>query len=155
MPLTNLEVLVKLIHLYKFPAYTCHSAMLNWQSFCFYYYQEEEKCDEIPEYSEPILEFNRSVKVASTKYNGPPFPPVASTFHPTADILDKVIQRKETLESSLIQWWVYRGFGVNRIVVANISGKYWVLVENLSGLLSCIKFLCYSHWKLFDVILNV
>uniref|UniRef100_A0A671E3F3 KIAA0586 n=1 Tax=Rhinolophus ferrumequinum TaxID=59479 RepID=A0A671E3F3_RHIFE len=66
--------------------------------------QEEEKCDEIPEYSEPILEFNRSAKVISTKYNGPPFPPVASTFQPTADILDKVIQRKETLENSLIQW---------------------------------------------------
>ncbi|XP_046503519.1 protein TALPID3 isoform X1 [Equus quagga] len=66
--------------------------------------QEEEKRDEIPEYSEPILEFNRSVKVVSTKYNGPPFPPVASTFQPTADILDKVIQRKETLENSLIQW---------------------------------------------------
>ncbi|XP_073098426.1 protein TALPID3 isoform X3 [Manis javanica] len=66
--------------------------------------QEEEKCDEIPEYSEPILEFNRSVKAVSTKYNGPPFPPVASTLQPTADILDKVIQRKETLENSLIQW---------------------------------------------------
>ncbi|XP_057586361.1 protein TALPID3 isoform X2 [Hippopotamus amphibius kiboko] len=66
--------------------------------------QEEEKCDEIPEYSEPILEFNRSVKAVSTKYNGPPFPPVASTFHPTTDVLDKVIQRKETLENSLIQW---------------------------------------------------
>ncbi|XP_059770303.1 protein TALPID3 isoform X2 [Balaenoptera ricei] len=66
--------------------------------------QEEEKCDEILEYSEPILEFNRSVKVVSTKYNGPPFPPVASTFQPTTDVLDKVIQRKETLENSLIQW---------------------------------------------------
>uniref|UniRef100_A0A287AWS6 KIAA0586 n=1 Tax=Sus scrofa TaxID=9823 RepID=A0A287AWS6_PIG len=66
--------------------------------------QEEEQCDEIPEYSEPILEFNRSVKVVSTKYNGPPFPPVASTVQPTADVLDKVIQRKETLENSLIQW---------------------------------------------------
>uniref|UniRef100_A0A673U7Z5 KIAA0586 n=1 Tax=Suricata suricatta TaxID=37032 RepID=A0A673U7Z5_SURSU len=66
--------------------------------------QEEEKRDEIPEYSEPILEFNRSVKVVSTKYNGPAFPPVASTFQPTTDILDKVIQRKETLENSLIQW---------------------------------------------------
>lgn len=66
--------------------------------------QEEEKCDEIPEYSEPILEFNRSVKIASTKYNGPPFPPVASTFQPTADTLDKVIQRKETLENSLTHW---------------------------------------------------
>ncbi|KAF4017530.1 hypothetical protein G4228_008613 [Cervus hanglu yarkandensis] len=65
--------------------------------------QEEEKCDEISEYSEPILEFNRSVKAVSTKYNGPPFPPVASTFQPTTDILDKVIQRKETLENSLIQ----------------------------------------------------
>ncbi|XP_057400062.1 protein TALPID3 isoform X3 [Balaenoptera acutorostrata] len=66
--------------------------------------QEEEKCDEILEYSEPILEFNRSVKVVSTKYNGPPFPPVASTSQPTTDVLDKVIQRKETLENSLIQW---------------------------------------------------
>uniref|UniRef100_A0A8C3W1F3 KIAA0586 n=1 Tax=Catagonus wagneri TaxID=51154 RepID=A0A8C3W1F3_9CETA len=66
--------------------------------------QEEEKCDEIPEYSEPILEFNRSVKVVSTKYNGPPFPPVASAVQPTADVLDKVIQRKETLENSLIEW---------------------------------------------------
>uniref|UniRef100_A0A7N9CFV8 KIAA0586 n=1 Tax=Macaca fascicularis TaxID=9541 RepID=A0A7N9CFV8_MACFA len=65
--------------------------------------QEEEKCDEIPD-SEPILEFNRSVKADSTKYNGPPFPPVASTFQPTANILDKVIERKETLENSLIQW---------------------------------------------------
>nr|XP_039325269.1 protein TALPID3 isoform X2 [Saimiri boliviensis boliviensis] len=65
--------------------------------------QEEEKCDEIPD-SEPILEFNRSIKADSTKYNGPPFPPVASTFQPTADILDKVIERKETLENSLIQW---------------------------------------------------
>nr|XP_021526582.1 protein TALPID3 isoform X7 [Aotus nancymaae] len=65
--------------------------------------QEEEKCDEIPD-SEPILEFNRSIKADCTKYNGPPFPPVASTFQPTADILDKVIERKETLENSLIQW---------------------------------------------------
>nr|XP_037839984.1 protein TALPID3 isoform X7 [Chlorocebus sabaeus] len=65
--------------------------------------KEEEKCDEIPD-SEPILEFNRSVKADSTKYNGPPFPPVASTFQPTANILDKVIERKETLENSLIQW---------------------------------------------------
>ncbi|XP_012580118.1 PREDICTED: protein TALPID3 isoform X2 [Condylura cristata] len=66
--------------------------------------QEEEKCDEIPEYSEPILEFNRGVKAVSTKYNGPPFPPVASVLQPTSDTLDKVIQKKETLENNLIQW---------------------------------------------------
>ncbi|XP_008054878.1 protein TALPID3 [Carlito syrichta] len=65
--------------------------------------QEEEEHDEIPD-SEPVLEFNRSVKVDATKYNGPPFPPVASTLQPTADILDKVIERKETLENSLIRW---------------------------------------------------
>ncbi|XP_048217810.1 protein TALPID3 isoform X1 [Perognathus longimembris pacificus] len=66
--------------------------------------QEEETRDEIPECSEPMLEFNRSVKVVSTKYNGPPFPPVVSTFHPTTDILEKVIERKETLENNLVQW---------------------------------------------------
>ncbi|XP_045666316.1 protein TALPID3 isoform X2 [Ursus americanus] len=66
--------------------------------------QQEETRDEIPEHSEPILEFNRSVKVVSTEYNGPPFPPVASTLQPTTDVLDKVIQRKETLENGLIQW---------------------------------------------------
>ncbi|KAH0517156.1 Protein TALPID3 [Microtus ochrogaster] len=66
--------------------------------------QEEEQRDEIPECSAPVLEFNRSVKVIPTEYNGPSFPPVVSTFHPTTDILDKVIERKETLENSLIQW---------------------------------------------------
>ncbi|XP_042538467.1 protein TALPID3 [Dipodomys spectabilis] len=66
--------------------------------------QEEETRDEIPECSEPMLEFNRSVKVLSTKYNGPPFPPVVSTFQPTTNILEKVIERKETLENDLVQW---------------------------------------------------
>ncbi|XP_052041652.1 protein TALPID3 isoform X2 [Apodemus sylvaticus] len=66
--------------------------------------QEEEKRDEIPECSAPVLEFNRSVKAVPTKYSGPSFPPVVSAFRPTADVLDKVIERKETLENSLIQW---------------------------------------------------
>ncbi|XP_036061522.1 protein TALPID3 [Onychomys torridus] len=66
--------------------------------------QEQEQRDEIPECSAPVLEFNRTVKVIPTEYNGPSFPPVVPTFHPTTDILDKVIERKETLENSLIQW---------------------------------------------------
>ncbi|XP_032763797.1 protein TALPID3 isoform X2 [Rattus rattus] len=66
--------------------------------------QEEEKRDEIPECSAPMLEFNRSVKVVPTKYSGPSFPPVVSAVRPTTDILDKVIERKETLENNLIQW---------------------------------------------------
>ncbi|XP_077624839.1 protein TALPID3 isoform X2 [Crocuta crocuta] len=93
--------------------------------------QEEEKRDEIPEYSEPILEFNRSVKAVSTKYNGPPFPPVASTFQPTTDILDKVIQRKETLENNLIQWVeqeimsrIISGlFPIQQQAIANVSAS--------------------------------
>ncbi|XP_038193631.1 protein TALPID3 isoform X2 [Arvicola amphibius] len=66
--------------------------------------QEEEQRDEVPDCSAPVLEFNRSVKVVPTEYSGPSFPPVVSTFHPTTDILDKVIERKETLENNLIQW---------------------------------------------------
>ncbi|KAM4853238.1 protein TALPID3 isoform 2-T4 [Thomomys bottae] len=66
--------------------------------------QEEDTRDEIPECSEPVLEFSRSIKVVSTKYDGPPFPPVVSTFQPTTDILEKVIERKEALENSLVQW---------------------------------------------------
>ncbi|XP_045143565.1 protein TALPID3 [Echinops telfairi] len=80
--------------------------------------QEEEIRDEIPEDSEPVLEFSRSVKVASTKYNGPPFPPVASDFQRTADNLAKVIERRETLENSLIQW-------VEQEIMARIiSGRF-------------------------------
>ncbi|XP_076978615.1 protein TALPID3 isoform X4 [Tamandua tetradactyla] len=93
--------------------------------------QEEEKCDEIPEYSEPVLEFSRSVKDVSTKYNCPPFPPVASAFHPTTDTLDKVIKSKETVENSLVQWVeqeimsrIISGlFPVQQQVVPNFSGS--------------------------------
>uniref|UniRef100_A0A8I3P5H5 KIAA0586 n=1 Tax=Canis lupus familiaris TaxID=9615 RepID=A0A8I3P5H5_CANLF len=103
--------------------------------------QEEEKHDEIPEYSEPILEFNRSVKVVSTKYNGPPFPPVASTFQPTTDTLDKVIQRKETLENSLIQWVeqeimsrIISGlFPVQQQTIPNVSASVSEASESLTS----------------------
>jgi hypothetical protein len=94
-----------LIHTAEFFVYACHMnrylKIIVLFSLC---YQEEEKRDEIPECSAPMLEFNRSVKVVPTKYNGPSFPPVVSAYHPTTDILDKVIERKETLENSLIQW---------------------------------------------------
>uniref|UniRef100_A0A8C0K6L1 KIAA0586 n=1 Tax=Canis lupus dingo TaxID=286419 RepID=A0A8C0K6L1_CANLU len=103
--------------------------------------QEEEKHDEIPEYSEPILEFNRSVKVVSTKYSGPPFPPVASTFQPTTDTLDKVIQRKETLENSLIQWVeqeimsrIISGlFPVQQQTIPNVSASVSEASESLTS----------------------
>uniref|UniRef100_F7GFU8 KIAA0586 n=1 Tax=Monodelphis domestica TaxID=13616 RepID=F7GFU8_MONDO len=65
---------------------------------------EEEKNDDIPEFFESVLEFNQSAKVPSQNYNGPPFPPVVSAAQPTADILEKVIERKEALENSLINW---------------------------------------------------
>ncbi|XP_036590297.1 protein TALPID3 isoform X2 [Trichosurus vulpecula] len=66
--------------------------------------QDEEKSDDIADFSEPVLEFNQNAKVTPHSYNGPPFPPVVSAAQPTADILEKVIERKEALENSLINW---------------------------------------------------
>ncbi|NXN15676.1 TALD3 protein, partial [Indicator maculatus] len=65
--------------------------------------QEEER-DEIPEFCEPVLELNGQFKVASPKYNGPLFPPVASTPQQSSDVLDELIQRRETIENKLINW---------------------------------------------------
>ncbi|XP_010141435.1 PREDICTED: TALPID3 protein-like, partial [Buceros rhinoceros silvestris] len=65
--------------------------------------QEEER-DEIPEFLEPLLEINGQPKVASPKYNGPLFPPVASTPQRSPDVLDELIQRRETVENRLINW---------------------------------------------------
>ncbi|XP_027558476.1 protein TALPID3 isoform X2 [Neopelma chrysocephalum] len=65
--------------------------------------QEEER-DEIPEFSEPLLELNGQFKVASPKYSGPLFPPVASAPQQPADVLDELIQRRETIENRLINW---------------------------------------------------
>ncbi|XP_061854074.1 protein TALPID3 isoform X3 [Colius striatus] len=68
--------------------------------------QEEER-DEIPEFFEPPMEFNGQFKVASPKYSGPLFPPVASAPQQASDILDELIQRRETMdtiENRLINW---------------------------------------------------
>ncbi|XP_068005077.1 protein TALPID3 isoform X2 [Melanerpes formicivorus] len=65
--------------------------------------QEEER-DEIPEFCEPLLELNGQFKVASPKYNGPSFPPVASPPQQSSDVLDELIQRRETIENRLINW---------------------------------------------------
>ncbi|NXA79815.1 TALD3 protein, partial [Thryothorus ludovicianus] len=65
--------------------------------------QEEEK-DEIPEFLEPLLELNGQCRVASPQYNGPLFPPVASAPQQPADVLDELIQKRETVENELINW---------------------------------------------------
>ncbi|XP_037992787.1 protein TALPID3 isoform X2 [Motacilla alba alba] len=65
--------------------------------------QEEEK-DEIPEFLEPVLELNGQFKVASPQHNGPLFPPVASAPQQPADILDELIQKRETIENKLVNW---------------------------------------------------
>ncbi|KFW81664.1 TALPID3 protein, partial [Manacus vitellinus] len=69
-----------------------------------YIKDQEEERDEIPEFSEPLLELNGQFKVASPKYNGPLFPPVASAPQQPADVLDELIQRRETIENRLINW---------------------------------------------------
>ncbi|NXG37402.1 TALD3 protein, partial [Dromaius novaehollandiae] len=84
--------------------------------------QEEER-DEIPEFFEPLLELNGQFKVASPKYNGPLFPPVASAPQQSSDVLDELIQRRETIENRLIHW-------VEQEIMAKIiSGTYPVQKE--------------------------
>ncbi|PKU44765.1 talpid3 hypothetical protein [Limosa lapponica baueri] len=65
---------------------------------------QEEEGNEIPEFFEPLLELNGQFKVASPKYNGPLFPPVASAPQQSSDVLDELIQRRETIENRLINW---------------------------------------------------
>ncbi|NWX04310.1 TALD3 protein, partial [Caloenas nicobarica] len=79
--------------------------------------QEEER-DGIPEFFEPLLELNGEFKVVSPKYNGPLFPPVASAPQKSSDVLDELIQRRETIENRLINW-------VEQEIMAKIiSGMY-------------------------------
>ncbi|NXJ52913.1 TALD3 protein, partial [Spizaetus tyrannus] len=86
--------------------------------------QEEER-DEIPEFFEPLLELNGQFKVASPKYNGPLFPPVASAPQQSSDVLDELIQRRETIENRLINW-------VEQEIMAKIiSGMYPVQKETV------------------------
>lgn len=65
--------------------------------------QEEER-DEIPEFTEPLLEINGHFRVAEPTYNGPSFPPVASAPQQSCDVLDEWIERRETIENRLINW---------------------------------------------------
>ncbi|XP_068803516.1 protein TALPID3 isoform X3 [Struthio camelus] len=84
---------------------------------------QEEESDEIPEFSEPFLELNGQFKVASPKYNGPLFPPVACAPQQSSDVLDELIQRRETIENRLIHW-------VEQEIMAKIiSGMYAVQKE--------------------------
>ncbi|XP_075283093.1 protein TALPID3 isoform X4 [Opisthocomus hoazin] len=86
--------------------------------------QDEER-DEIPEFCEPLLELNGQFKVASPKYNGPLFPPVVSAPQQSADVLDELIQRRETIENRLINW-------VEQEIMAKIiSGMYPVQRETV------------------------
>ncbi|KAM4666025.1 protein TALPID3 isoform 3-T3 [Amazona ochrocephala] len=86
--------------------------------------QEEER-DEMPEFCEPLLELSGQFKVASPKYNGPLFPPVVSAPQQSTDVLDELIQRRETIENKLINW-------VEQEIMARvISGMYPVQKETV------------------------
>ncbi|XP_060127133.1 LOW QUALITY PROTEIN: protein TALPID3 [Zootoca vivipara] len=77
---------------------------------------QDEGDEDVPEFSEPVLHFDRQEETASPKYSGPPFPPAAP--QPTADILDEIIEKRETLENKLVGW-------VEQEVMARIiSGMY-------------------------------
>lgn len=94
-----------LIYIVEFFVYVCYmNRYLKIIVLFLLCYQEEEKCDEIFECFVLMLEFNRSVKVVFIKYNGFLFFFVVFVYYFIIDILDKVIERKEILENSLIQW---------------------------------------------------
>ncbi|KAH0620278.1 hypothetical protein JD844_020427 [Phrynosoma platyrhinos] len=77
----------------------------------------------IPEFVEPVLEFNRQGERDSSKYNGPPFPPVAPPPQVSSDVLDEIIEKRETLENKLVDW-------VEQEVMARIiNGMYPVQKE--------------------------
>ncbi|XP_075470905.1 protein TALPID3 isoform X3 [Ascaphus truei] len=63
--------------------------------------QDQEDADEIPE---PLLELNGWTESVPTQYNGIPFPPPAPAPQTATDILDGIINRRETLENRLINW---------------------------------------------------
>ncbi|XP_074960324.1 protein TALPID3 isoform X1 [Phalacrocorax aristotelis] len=91
--------------------------------------QEEER-DEIPEFFEPLLELNGQFRVASPKYNGPLFPPVASAPQQSSDVLDELIQKRESIESRLINW-------VEQEIMAKIiSGMHPVQKETVPNISS-------------------
>ncbi|XP_063189731.1 protein TALPID3 isoform X1 [Chroicocephalus ridibundus] len=86
---------------------------------------QEEEGDEIPEFFEPLLELNGQFKVALPKYNGPLFPPVASAPQQSSDVLDELIERRETTENRLINW-------VEQEIMSKIiSGMYTAQKETL------------------------
>uniref|UniRef100_A0A8C6IQI9 Uncharacterized protein n=1 Tax=Melopsittacus undulatus TaxID=13146 RepID=A0A8C6IQI9_MELUD len=86
--------------------------------------QEEER-NEIAEFCEPLLELSGQFKVTSPKYNGPLFPPGVSAPQQSTDVLDELIQRRETIENRLINW-------VEQEIMARvISGMYPVQKESV------------------------
>ncbi|NXN39119.1 TALD3 protein, partial [Rhinoptilus africanus] len=86
---------------------------------------QEEEGDEILEFFEPLLDLNGQFKVALPKYNGPLFPPVASAPQQSSDVLDELIQRRETIENGLINW-------VEQEIMSKIiSGMYTVQKETV------------------------
>lgn len=76
--------------------------MLNVVRLCCH--QEEGDDDRMSQFSEPLLHFSRQGDIGSPKYNGPPFPPVAPAPQVSADILDEIIEKRETLENKLVSW---------------------------------------------------
>ncbi|KAM8921275.1 protein TALPID3 [Pelodytes ibericus] len=60
--------------------------------------------EEESELAESVLELNGWTETAPARYNGIPFPPPAPPPQTATDILDGIINRKETLENRLVTW---------------------------------------------------
>ncbi|KAJ6658030.1 hypothetical protein lerEdw1_001689 [Lerista edwardsae] len=66
--------------------------------------QDEGEDVGIPGFGEPVLEFNRQGGTESPKYTGLPFPPAPPAPQASTDVLDDIIEKRETLENRLVCW---------------------------------------------------
>ncbi|XP_007891501.2 protein TALPID3 [Callorhinchus milii] len=66
--------------------------------------EDQDNEDALPEPSEPGIELEGFAGSVSLSYHGTPFPPSAPAPQPVVDIVDRMIQRKESIENQLVEW---------------------------------------------------
>ncbi|XP_069493514.1 protein TALPID3 isoform X2 [Ambystoma mexicanum] len=87
---------------------------------------DKEEEQEIPE---AALEYNGWSEPLPHKYSGLPFPPTAPAPQPASDVLDGIIERRETIENRLINWveqeimarLISEMYPVQQVTVPNVS----------------------------------
>uniref|UniRef100_A0A4W3GIW5 RFX5 N-terminal domain-containing protein n=1 Tax=Callorhinchus milii TaxID=7868 RepID=A0A4W3GIW5_CALMI len=77
---------------------------VSFNKFPFLLSVDQDNEDALPEPSEPGIELEGFAGSVSLSYHGTPFPPSAPAPQPVVDIVDRMIQRKESIENQLVEW---------------------------------------------------